>query len=139
MIDFSEEIIKLRMAKLIVGNRPLFVEIKKGDYPYCGRYLITTTKDCLMFYELKKNYRFKKKNQTVFHINYQTITGYHYSYVKEFSKGLNLKLNDFVELIMTFTIGYDQAYGNQENADALMALFKEKGIKGINHYTRLES
>jgi len=128
MINFHDEIIKLKANAMITGNRPLYIDVKEGEHPYKGKYLMTINGDKLQFYELKKNYKFNEKSPNYFYINLEALDGYHYAYYKEFAKRITLYFKDGIKFEFIFELGYSEAYGNEDNANYLMKYLKENNI-----------
>lgn len=128
MINFHDEIIKLKASGQIIGKRPVYIDIQKGDHNYKGKYLLTIDDKKLQFYELKKNYKFDEKLNNRFYINIELLSGYHYAYYKEFAKKISLFFKDGIRFDFVFEFGYSEAYGNEENAEYLMKYLKENNI-----------
>ena len=132
MIDFHKEIIRLKSIGAISGQRPIYIEIQKGEYKFVGKYLLAIDKDRLVFYQLKKNWSLMTKKANNFYIKIADILGYHYAFYKEFNKRISLKIKDDFIFTFTFPFGFDEAYGNENNAIYLMNYLKERNIFQYN-------
>ena len=128
MIEFSEEIIKLKTNKLIFGSHPIYIDVlASNDYEYKGKYLLTIHSDKIEFYKLKKNYKLETKKPERFYVKLDDIAGYHYAYHKDFAKRITLYFKNDLAFNFIFEMGYKEAYGNEDNAIYLMNLLKSLG------------
>lgn len=133
MINLKEKLIHLRQIGFMKGNRPLFIKIKKGNYEYKGKYILTISDDAINFYQLRYNYNFKGKKSVNFLIYFQNLEGFRFSFYKKFWKKITLIFKDGLEFEFVYVANCAEAYDNEPNAKVLMQTLKDKGILQKNN------
>ena len=133
MIDLKARLINLRQIGFMKGNRPLFIKILKGQYPYKGKYILTITDDDITFYQLKFNYGFKRKNPINFLIDFNNLVGFRHSFYKKHHKKITLLFKDGLEFSFVYICDCAEAYDNEPNAHCLIKVLKEKNILQKNN------
>lgn len=128
MIDLKERLLELRHAVIIKGNRPIFINIQKGDYPYQKKYVVTIEDEHLHFYQTKGNYRYLGEKARDFLIKFEQLGGYRWQTYKENYKKFILVFKDELEFTFIYPCGSDETYDNEANILHLSKVLKEKGI-----------
>lgn len=128
MIDLKAKLIYIRQLGILKGNRPLFIKILKGNYEYKGKYILTLTDNEIIFYQLKSNYNFKKRNPINFLIDYNNLTGFRHSFFKKHYRKITLIFKDGLEFSFSYMCDCIEAYDNEPNAKILIKTLKEKNV-----------
>ena len=128
MIDIDERTIELRQINGIKGQRPVIIDVCKGPYPYKGKYAVLFSEECLNFYQLKGNYRYKGEKAIDFKIAYTDLVGYRFAFEKAYYKRITLIFKDELEFAFLFTCDHDEAGHNEANAMLLMGKLKEMKV-----------
>ena len=128
MIDLKERLLELRHAGIIKGNRPIFIDIQKGNYPYQKKYVVTIEDEHLHFYQTKGNYRYLGEKARDFLIKFEQLGGYRWQTYKENYKKFILVFKDELEFTFIYPCGSDETYDNEANILYLSKVLKEKGI-----------
>ena len=116
MIDVDQRTIELRQLGVMKGNRPVLIQILKGDYPYKGKYALLYNEDGIYFYQLKFGYKYKGKKAVDFIISYNNLIGYRFAFEKACYKRITLIFKDGLEFCFIFLCDCDEAGNNEKNA-----------------------
>ena len=133
MIDIDSRAIALRKLGVIQGNRPVLIKVLKGPYPYKGKYALLVNDDCVHFYQLNFNYKYKGKKAIDFMIPYQHLEGYRFSFEKAYYKRITLIFNGGLEFPFIFPCDSDESGHNEANAMIFMKKLKEMNILQKNN------
>ena len=128
MIDVDNKVLDLRQRNFIKGNRPVLINILKGDYPYKGKYLLTIFDEAIYFYQLNFFYNYKRKKAVDFKIPYDNLMGYRFAFDKTCQKRITLIFKDELEFAFRFLCECPESGNNEKNAMELMKKLKEKSI-----------
>jgi hypothetical protein len=133
MIDFKEQGVRLRQLGFMKGQRPLFIKILKGSYPFKGKYIFTITNESINFYQLKHNYNYKGKKAVDFLILFSNLVGFRFSFYKKFYRKITLIFKDDLEFEFIYMCDRPEAYDNEPIAKFFMQTLKDKGILQRNN------
>ena len=132
MSRLKEKTLYLRNQGVMKGGRPVFTKVLKGNYPYKGKYITTTSEEGIYFYQLSLLDKFKKKGKN-FIIEYNNLIGYRYTVHSTYYKKITLIFKDELEFNFIFLANCEDAYDNQPNADYLMQKLKDMKVYQRNN------